>query len=57
MAFVKIVDLSLYAYQLDLHRPIPILNQQITKRLGFILKIVTDDQRITYADVAPLDHF
>lgn len=57
MAFVKIVDLSLYAYQLDLHRPIPILNQQITKRLGFILKVVTDDQRITYADVAPLDHY
>lgn len=54
---MKIVDLSLYAYQLDLHRPIPILNHQIHTREGFILKVVTDDQKTAYADIAPLNHY
>lgn len=57
MDFVKIADLQLYSYCLDLKTTLPIKGGSLNKRKGFILKMVSDTGHTIYSDVAPLPFF
>lgn len=57
MAFLKIINLELFEYSIQLKYPIILKEHKLSSREGFLLKITDEKGRTTHTDIAPLPHF